>query len=373
MAKGKSTKPVTPPSGGDVERVLYHLCRYQQEEQQASRPMLNGPTGSGKTAMAYRVAETLGLPVKTLLLGSALPEDIGGLPKDVPKKDYYAFKIMQELHECIDTPHVLFLDEFDKVKTETLGVALTLLWEKKIRNVYLHPKTVIIGAMQPVNPSIWLADETGKAISARLTHLPIPYKWSYIENKYSISLPHLHERERSKTITLPVMEASLRTVDCVMSFLRSSHGLQLSKEEKRMVLYGTLAQQDAEVLENTLNQTLAWVDPVAIARIDPLTAVETLDVHTLTQHVGPLMEVLTPPAWQRLLEKIWIDGTESDAEATLKNAFEYCKGKCESSPDKGYEFFGTATAEEIVKATSDASTTVAKVWKERETAKAKKE
>jgi hypothetical protein len=253
-----------------------------------------------------------------------------------------------------------------------MATLLTLLYEKAIRNYQLHPKTVLMGAMQPVNPSMWLADETGKAISARLTFLPVPYRWAYIESKFSVMVPHLHERENKRHIELPVMEATPRTLECTLAFLRSGHGMNLTKAEKQLVIYGTMAKVDAEILEATLSQASAWIDPVAAAKIDAMETIDALDVHSLTQHLGPLVEVITPQAWNKALTKIWLEGTEEDAKAGLQNLFDYLKAKCEADPNKQCKIFGDADADAVVKATNEAAEEIAKVWQEKAKKKGKK-
>ena len=353
-----------------LENVALALCRYQQENQETVRPTFIGGTGGGKTTLAKDLAKQMDLPFLRILLATQLPEDLGGWP--VGEKDRLSFKLMEELHLATKKPYFILFDELDKVRNDTLGTCLTVLYEKAIRNYQLHPQTVIACAMQHVNPSMWLADETGKAIAARLTFLPVPYRWNYIESKFAISLPHLHEREKGRKVELPVMEATPRTIECVLAFLRSSHGMKLNKEEKRMVLYGTLAKQDAEVIESTINKSLAWVDPVQTAKIDPIETIESLDVHSITQHIGPLIEVLSPKAWQQCLEKVWLKGTEEDAKSFLQNAYEHLKAKCEASPNKQCEVFGTAEADEIVKATNAAAETIAKEWQSIEAKKKKK-
>ncbi len=346
----------------DVEAVALALCKHQQETIEALRPVTIGPTGTGKTTMWKGIAEKMDLPFLRLLFSQQLPEDIGGWPQ--PSKDRLKFLLMDELEQARKEPCLILLDELDKVRPDVMATLLTLLYEKAIRNYQLHPKTVLAGAMQPVNPSMWLADETGKAISARLTFLPIPYRWGYIENKFSVMVPHLHEREKKRKIELPVMEATPRTVECTLAFLRSGHGMNLSKAEKQMVLYGTMAKQDAEIIEATLNQSSAWIDPVATAKIDPLATIAALDVHSLTQHIGPLVEVLTPEAWEEVLKKVWLQGTEEDAKAYLQNLFDYLKAKCEADPNKQCKVFGEADADAVVKATNAAAEHIAKVWGE---------
>lgn len=344
----------------ELETVALALCKHQQTTVEALRPVTIGPTGTGKTTMWKGIAEEMGLPFLRLLFSQQLPEDIGGWPQ--PGKDRLKFLLMDELEQARKEPCLILLDELDKVRPDVMATLLTLLYEKAIRNYKLHPKTVLAGAMQPVNPSMWLADETGKAISARLTFLPVPYRWGYIEEKFSLSVPHLHEREKKRKIELPVMEATPRTMECTLSFLRSTHGMQLSKVEKQMVLYGTMAKQDAEIVEAALNQASAWVDPVAAAKIDPFATIESLDVHSLTQHIGPLVEVITPESWTKLVTKVWLEGSEEDSKTALQNLFDYLKGKCEADPNQQCKVFGDAEPDAVVKATNEAAEQIAKVW-----------
>lgn len=369
--KKKVTKEeVKVELSADVERVALALCKHQQLHEETLRPVFIGGTGSSKTTTWKKIADAMGLKFLRLLPSQQLPEDIGGWPTG--KDDRMTFLLMEELKQAVDEPVFVCLDELDKARPDVMGTLLTLIYEKAIRNYRLHKDTVIVGAMQPVNPSIWLADETGKAISARFTFLPMPYRWRYIEDKHGIALPHLHERENTRPINPPVMEACPRTVDCVMQFLRSAEGLQLNKAERAMVLYGTIAKQDAEVIEATLNQHIAWVNPVEACEVDAMKTIESLDVHSICTHIGPMLPKLTPNSWKKALTKVWLEGSEEDAKTFLENGFNYLKGRCEASKDNAVEIFGTATPEEIVKATNEAGEEIAKVWTERAKNKGKK-
>ena len=369
MARKKTTKLEKEELTGDLERVVEALCLHQQTNLEGLRPCLVGGTGAGKTTLAKEIAARLSLRFLRLLPSQQLPEDIGGWPNG--EGDSMVFKLMEELKRACDEPYFILLDEIDKARPDTMGTLLTMLYEKAIRNHTLHPQTVICCAMQPVNPSLWLADETGKALSARFTFLHVPNRWRYIEDKFGVSLPHLHERESSRTLQPPVMEATPRTVECVLHFLRSAEGMKLNKPERNMVLYGTIAKQDAEVIEATLNQHVAWVNPVEAAEIDPEKTIEHLDVHTIAKNIGPLLKKLNAKSWTNALEKVWLNGSEEDAKEFLENGFNYLKGQCEASSDNSVEIFGNATPEEIVKATNEAGEMIAKIWTERAKGKTK--
>lgn len=139
-------------------------------------PCLVGPTGCGKTTRVRALAERFGLECYTLLLGTMLPEDVLGLPKVERDTTQWSRPAWAQGK----TPRIILLDELDKARPETLSTVLTLLAERRVRDHVLPPGSMIVAAMQPIDPGEWLADETGAALSARLVFVPLTYDWQYV-------------------------------------------------------------------------------------------------------------------------------------------------------------------------------------------------
>lgn len=135
-------------------------------------PCFYGESGSGKTARAFKLAQAMKLPLKTLILSACLPEDIGGVLR--AEGQFSVWKVP----DWVNTPSMLFLDELDKAREDSTAAILSLLTSREIHGEKLHPDTVILCAMQPVDASEFRSTETGKALAARLLWLPVGQSFS---------------------------------------------------------------------------------------------------------------------------------------------------------------------------------------------------
>ncbi len=177
-------------------------------------PCFVGTTGTGKTARSSALATNLHRTLHTLLLGTMMPEDISGLPR-----------IMGKTAEWIlpgwateEGEKLIFLDEIDKAKPDHWATILTLLTSRKLRDRDVD--ACFLAACQPVERSVWLSDETGKALSARLAFLPIYPDMEWIAKRHSISKPTFLSGRRD--LDLPVLdEPSPRQLDWLVGFARS--------------------------------------------------------------------------------------------------------------------------------------------------------
>lgn len=183
-------------------------------------PALIGYTGAGKTTTVKRVADEMNLKVKVLLLGTMLPEDILGLPKATTKETHWT--VPDWARDCIDEPHLIFMDELDKANPSCLSAVLTLMTDLRIRNIKLHPDTKIIVAMQPVDET-FLADQTGEAICARVVFFPIPYEnaCTYLAGKHNVDDSALKELFKdAPEISIPRLDRpSPRQIDAAFNFI----------------------------------------------------------------------------------------------------------------------------------------------------------
>ncbi len=171
--------PNMPPSIVEAweSYALAHRGDYQP------RVCFVAPPGAGKTARVVAFAEKIGYELKPLLLATMAEEDILGLPS------IHGNHTLHSLPEwaSADKPVVLFLDELDKATTERQAAVLTLLTQRTIHGYKLHPETIIVAAMQPLEDrSEWLATATGQALAERLVFVPLPSDRSYLAQKYGL-------------------------------------------------------------------------------------------------------------------------------------------------------------------------------------------
>lgn len=155
----------------------------------AISPCLVGFTGSGKTARIRETAKVRNCNLETLLLGTGLPEDFLGLPRITDSTTDWTIPAWAS--RAVRTPTLIFLDELDKASPDAWSVVLTLMASREISGIPLHSETRIVYAMQPVEPRMFLATETGKALAARVSFLLAPYDWSWLEKKTGSNLSFL--------------------------------------------------------------------------------------------------------------------------------------------------------------------------------------
>ncbi len=235
-------------------------------------PALIGNTGAGKTSLAMEIARHYNIPCVRLLLHSMLSEEILGLPRTIKEKTVWTIPDWVK-----DEPTLYLIDELDKVRPDEIGSILTLLAERRVRDKYLHPDSIIIVALQPLYDGEW-ADETGLALRARLAFFPFTYKNSsdYLKNKYGIEFPFEPSQFQSPILDIPSprqWEFGIKLLeygegDFLETFLHSDH-IQILKEmyENRTV-NPTI---DPEAWAKLLNKK-----PELIEKEDPITFVENI-------------------------------------------------------------------------------------------------
>jgi hypothetical protein len=195
------------PSIADPKEAALAVLSLQTEvgPQESITPCLVGPTGSGKTTLAQGIAEHLGLPLVEVPIGSALPEDVLGMPR-TDDQSVIRYRRTEWAERAIREPVLLFGDEADKVRPETLSRLATLLASRTVFGEALHPGTRIVLAMQPVDTSMWLAHQTGRAISARCCWIEVcgaQRATEYIRSKTGLTVEPVFASEE---VALPVLD-----------------------------------------------------------------------------------------------------------------------------------------------------------------------
>lgn len=184
-------------------------------------PALIGPTGSGKTTHAREYAAKHDYNYICVLPGTGLPEDILGLPVVRDEKGVvtrYTQRTMPDwARAAVTTRSIIHIDEIDKARPDSIACLLTLLASREVHGVALHPETIILVSGQPV-PSWWLDDESGRALTARLSWIRIGYDHGFIERRHRRNVSWLPTVEECEAPTLPV--PSVRQVDWLYGFAK---------------------------------------------------------------------------------------------------------------------------------------------------------
>jgi hypothetical protein len=113
--------------------------------------LIRGRHGIGKSETVYQVAESMGLPVVERRASQMTEGDLLGLPdnRDVVINGIKAttFNPPDWFVTACTEPVVLFFDEIDRATMEVRQGIFELTDSRKINGHYLHPDTVIMGAV----------------------------------------------------------------------------------------------------------------------------------------------------------------------------------------------------------------------------------
>lgn len=113
--------------------------------------LIRGRHGIGKSETVYQVAESMGLPVVERRASQMTEGDLLGLPdnRDVIVNGIKAttFNPPDWFVTACTEPVVLFFDEIDRATMEVRQGIFELTDSRKINGHYLHPDTVIMGAV----------------------------------------------------------------------------------------------------------------------------------------------------------------------------------------------------------------------------------
>ena len=267
------------------------------------RPCFVGPTGCGKTARVREIASALGRPVITLLLQTMLPEDLLGLPRVVRRETFWA--LPDWVRAAVERPHVLFLDELDKPRPEVVAATLTLIWDLEVRGVRLHPDTIVIGAMQPVDRDLWLSDETLRALAARLIFVPVSAAEGYERLASLTQLPWVAELGNDEVAPAPpVLEKpSVRQLDCALQLIRRG-------ADPELVIRGICGPQAAEWILSKLQTSDLRVDDLGLTADVAAARLPELAVN------GPAR------LWAEALATLFIDGDPDLVTRALQRQYE---------------------------------------------------
>lgn len=279
-------------------------------------PALIGPTGAGKTARANELARELGLPLAVLLPGTALPEDILGLP--AVKSGRTLWSLPDWAAAAAERPHLLLVDELDKARPETIGALLTLLSGLQVRGVALHPDTRIVCALQPVDRAEWLATESGRAMSARLVYLPTGYDRDRVAAEWGVDPAALAAAAGTAPAvelpTLPVV--SDRQLSALPALVAGA-----PEPVRELIARGVAGERAPALLALLAAAERAAVTPAAVvaAAVKDPSVLDGLTVPELVALAGPALIEGTPAVVRGVLERIGRRGTAEDWAAAVRS------------------------------------------------------
>ncbi len=340
-----------------IQKVIEHNLSLPTD-QAMLWPALVAPTGAGKTWSVRALAKKMGLKVVPLLLATMMPEDIGGLPKIRGDVIHWALPDWVK-----GRPVLLFLDEFDKARPESYSAILTLLAERRLRDHPLPEGSAIVLGMQPVNPSEFLSDETGRALAARIVWQATGYDWPWAEKMFSLNgLTEL--MPDSEIPEMPILpRPSIRQVDWCSGFVRAHIAEDTLNEA---VLKGIIPVQFIkpliEIIQTDINK-LSVKSVVAVLNKN----ISYMDKLTIPEIAGISFAVwqdCTPEVVARMYERLLIECSSDEAAAIHKAAAEQIYAKAAQNDDK-IQLCGKATQKQVIAAFEAMIIRVAKVYRSR--------
>ena len=104
--------------------------------------MIRGPHGIGKSQCVYQLADHFGLPMMERRLSQMTDGDMIGVLDDddsyvVGGRKATEFRPPRWLLECVEQPHVIFLDEINRATPEVMQAAFQLVLDREIAGVKL--------------------------------------------------------------------------------------------------------------------------------------------------------------------------------------------------------------------------------------------
>ena len=114
--------------------------------------LIRGRHGIGKSQCVYQIAEHFDLPVMERRLSQMTDGDMIGVLDDddtfeVAGRKATEFRPPRWLLECVEKPHLVFLDEINRATPEVLQAAFQLVLDREIAGVKIHPDSRIFSAI----------------------------------------------------------------------------------------------------------------------------------------------------------------------------------------------------------------------------------
>lgn len=115
-------------------------------------PLLLAPVGVGKTSIIGEIEIEFSLPLIKLNCGeNGDPTDVSGMPvptliKQTKGGRYMEWVLNYAMHRACEEPVVLAFDDIDKATPLVEGALIGIFGERRARDRWLHPGTIIIGA-----------------------------------------------------------------------------------------------------------------------------------------------------------------------------------------------------------------------------------
>jgi hypothetical protein len=231
-------------------------------------PFLVGPTGCGKSARAYALAQALKREFYKVNLLSMENTEVLGIPRFSRLSD--GTEAMRRAlpawaQSALERPTLLLIDEADKARPDNWSVCLDFLADLTIDNIPLRKNLVVVLAGQPVDSAIFLATEEGRALTARVCWVPI----DQMETRAYVSNRH----RRPEIDFLPIRQLAIpylpepteRQLDWLAGFHDWLETQPLNDDDRKRAIEFCINGMIAEEYREKVRQWLTSIQPIAIA------------------------------------------------------------------------------------------------------------
>jgi hypothetical protein len=130
------------------ERIIENMA-YLIAVQTRVPALAEGDTGVGKSQFISQLCDALGFDFYPLIGSCHAPEDFGGIPFPVFDAGHAALLPMKWVSRTTLPRQFIFIDEVTTIPQQVRPVALSMLTERRIGEVLMHPSTIICGACNP--------------------------------------------------------------------------------------------------------------------------------------------------------------------------------------------------------------------------------
>ncbi|MDO8643395.1 MAG: MoxR family ATPase [bacterium] len=149
------------------------IVRLLIEPSQPIVPWLWGRPGSGKSACVAQVAKSLNIGFVDLRLAYIEPTDLTGLPhinKDTNRTEFAAFDM---LPSDPDSQGILFLDELNRAREDTINAVFQLIYDRKVGQYTLPRKWSMVIAGNQGDEDGTMVKEVDAALWSRCLHIMV--------------------------------------------------------------------------------------------------------------------------------------------------------------------------------------------------------
>jgi hypothetical protein len=108
-----------------------------------------GPPGVAKSSTIHQLAQQLGRELLMLIGSTHAPEDFSGIPFVSDKRDFFEMTPPKFAERLTRPGCVLFIDEINTSPPSILAAELSMLTEKRLGDMKIHPDTMFVAACNP--------------------------------------------------------------------------------------------------------------------------------------------------------------------------------------------------------------------------------